>query len=139
MKKAVPVWWNIVLDMNQITDMDIKDKNLNAVLVNHLKSDDFFDVEKFPEASFDITLAKAMKSENSYYMHGNITIKWIKKLVRIKATIMFLETWEVNIKSQFELNKLDFNILYGSSKIFAWLGKHFIHDKIWIEINLFYK
>ena len=70
-----------VIDMNSITCTDIKDDQYNAKLVGHLKSDDFFGVEKFPTATFEITgaspIADAAAGQPNYNVEGNLTIKEI--------------------------------------------------------------
>jgi polyisoprenoid-binding protein YceI len=47
----------------------------------HLKSDDFFNVEKFPTMTFRSTSLEATATENEYKMHGNLTIRDITKPV----------------------------------------------------------
>ena len=43
------------IDMTSIIDLDMDaDSEYNTKLVNHLKSEDFFSVEKYPVASFKI-------------------------------------------------------------------------------------
>lgn len=46
---------------------------------NHLKSADFFDVEKYPEIKFKST--KIAKTEDGYVLTGNLTIKDVTKEV----------------------------------------------------------
>jgi polyisoprenoid-binding protein YceI len=44
---------NIVLDMRNLTNLDLQDPDWRDLLIRHLKSADFFSVERFPTASFD--------------------------------------------------------------------------------------
>ena len=65
-----------VADMNSLTSVDLKDdaKQL-AKLEGHLKSGDFFETEKYPTASYEIT--KVSKNETGDYntlLDGNLTI-----------------------------------------------------------------
>src|SRR4051812_6973102 len=46
------------IDMTSIADEDLKDADYNKKLVGHLKSDDFFGVEKHPVATFEIKTIK---------------------------------------------------------------------------------
>ncbi|MEI9944024.1 MAG: YceI family protein [Chitinophagaceae bacterium] len=50
----------------------------------HLKSDDFFNAEKFPKISFQST-AVEHKSGSDYFVKGNLTIRDITKPVELKA------------------------------------------------------
>ena len=54
---------SFTIDMNSITNTDLTDEESNKKLVTHLKSADFFDVQKFPTAKFVIT--KVTKQKNS--------------------------------------------------------------------------
>ena len=49
---------------------------------NHLKSPDFFDVEKFPKLTFKSTVIKEV-SKDKYILIGNLTLHGITKLVTL--------------------------------------------------------
>ncbi|MGL4632228.1 MAG: YceI family protein [Leadbetterella sp.] len=61
----------------QIDSIDTNDAQRDA----HLKADDFFDAEKFPEMKFESTKLETTATANEYKMHGNLTIRDITKLV----------------------------------------------------------
>lgn len=66
---------NFTIDVNSIsTDNDMRDK--------HLKSDDFFNAEKYPNITFVSTSFKKYKA-NTYMLQGNLTIRNITKKVTI--------------------------------------------------------
>ena len=71
---------SVVIDMNSITCTDIENEGVNKKLVDHLKSDDFFGVEKFPTAKFTVTKAtkfsngKANVSLPSVYAKANLLL-----------------------------------------------------------------
>jgi len=71
----------INIDMLSIICTDIEDANYNQKLVGHLKSDDFFSVEKFPESNFKATQFKvisgAKSGETNYTVKGMLSIKGI--------------------------------------------------------------
>ncbi len=65
---------NVKIDAASITtDNDMRDK--------HLKSADFFDVEKYPEITFESTGIE--KKGDGYIMHGFLTMHGIKKPIDI--------------------------------------------------------
>lgn len=69
---------NFVVDVNSInTDNEMRDK--------HLKGDDFFNAEKFPQMSFTSTSFKKVKG-NQYILEGNLTIKDVTKKVKFAVT-----------------------------------------------------
>src|SRR6478609_7649535 len=53
----------ITIDMKSIVNEDLTDKESNQKLIGHLKSPDFFDVEKHPTATFEIKRLDAGKTE----------------------------------------------------------------------------
>ena len=64
------------------TDLEMRDK--------HLKSEDMFNVEKFPTITFKSTSLKKRKVKgktNQYTMLGNLTIKGITKPVTMEVTM----------------------------------------------------
>ena len=62
------------MDMASITCTDLTDAGYNAKLIGHLKSDDFFAVEKFPTAKLVITKASAFVNGEAD-VTVNLTIK----------------------------------------------------------------
>jgi polyisoprenoid-binding protein YceI len=66
---------NFTIDVNSVnTDNDMRDK--------HLKSDDFFNAEKYPSITFVSTSFKKYKG-SSYILQGNLTIRNTTKKVTI--------------------------------------------------------
>ncbi len=64
------------------TDLEMRD--------NHLKSEDMFNVEKFPTITFKSTSLKKKKvkgKNNMYTMLGDITIKGITKSIELEVTM----------------------------------------------------
>ncbi|ASW74549.1 polyisoprenoid-binding protein [Chryseobacterium piperi] len=82
-----------VADMNSLTSVDLKDdaKQL-ADLNEHLKSGDFFEVEKFPTASYEVTkVTPAVEGDYNTLLDGNLTIKGITKPFQLKANVSVKE------------------------------------------------
>ena len=103
------------------------------MLEGHLKSDDFFDVDKYPLSTISIT--KATKTEgNNYSIVADLTIKGITHSitfdadVRIKE-ISFLAT--ANIK----IDRTKWDITYNSGT-FGYIGDYLILDDIVFDIFL---
>ena len=63
---------SFVVDMTTITCLDLTEKEWNDKLVNHLKSDDFFGVEKYPTAKLEITGSDKIK-DDKVKVKGNLT------------------------------------------------------------------
>lgn len=78
-----------VADINSLTSEDLKDdaEKLNK-LNGHLKSGDFFETEKFPTASYEITkVTPSAEGDYNTLLDGNLTIKGISKPVQFKANV----------------------------------------------------
>src|ERR1700712_319794 len=61
----------IIIDTTTIKILDITDPVTNGQFAGHLASDDFFSIEKYPEAILEITLVSGK------HVTGNLTIKGI--------------------------------------------------------------
>ena len=81
----------------------------NDKLAGHLKSPDFFDVEKFPVTMFTTT-----SIEPDGAMHkvtGNLNLHGVTKSISFPATIQ-IAAETVTVKAEFAINRKDFNINY---------------------------
>lgn len=78
-----------VVALTTLANSDIKDADDSAKLNGHLKSADFFDVEKFPTASYEITKVSEAPAGGDYntVLDGNLTIKGITKPVSFNANV----------------------------------------------------
>lgn len=78
-----------VADMNSLTSVDLKDDADQLEKLNgHLKSGDFFEVEKFPTASYEITkITPLAEGDYNTLLDGNLTIKGITKPIAFKANV----------------------------------------------------
>lgn len=129
----VLVGGNFILDMTTIQE-NIEEQN--EQLINHLRSDDFFSVESHPEASFEITNVTETESEGATHtIEGNLTIKGISKNIEFEAYIqesnnVFAAT------ANFEIDRTDWDVRFGSGKFFDDLGDNAIKDAIEFQLNL---
>ncbi|AFD09445.1 YceI family protein [Solitalea canadensis] len=123
-------------DMTSITVSDLKDPNYNSKLVNHLKSDDFFSVEKFPTAKFEITKAKHL-GKNQYAVTGKLTIKGITKEVMFPAFVSLSDNGGAVaiITNKFKVDRTQFEIKYGSASFFDSLGDKAIDNDFELEVT----
>jgi len=120
------------LDMTSITTTDLEGEK-KAKLEGHLKNKDFFEVEKFPKGSFEITKVEAAKTETTTHkITGNLTLKGITKSVEIPANVKFENGMFLATTPQFTIDRTEWNIVYSSSKI----GDMTINDKMSLQINI---
>ena len=83
---------------------------------NHLRSDDFFNAEKFPKLAFESTSFKKVKG-NTYALAGKLTIRDVTK--NVVFSVVFGGTakdQQGNTKAGFlattKINRLDYNVKY---------------------------
>lgn len=103
-----------VIDMNSITNEDLKDNESNSKLIGHLKSADFFETEKFPTASFEITKISEGASGSDYntVLDGNLTLKGITKPATFNANVK-LRDGELSIATEpKDINRDEFGIKF---------------------------
>ncbi len=127
------------IDMQSIVNKDLTNADLNAKLVGHLKSDDFFSVQKFPVASFIMSNAvfnsKAGNSDPNYTITGDLRIKGITKKITFPARIETNDNkTTANAKIVFDRSKFD--VRYGSGSFFDNLGDNMIEDDITLNVSL---
>lgn len=89
----------------------------NEMRDNHLKSDDFFNAEKFPTLRFESTKFERV-SDSEYKLHGNMTIRDITKPVTLDVEYGGqMADFYGNTKAGFELsgsvNRKDFGLLWN--------------------------
>ncbi len=123
------------IDMNSIVDLDMEaDNEYNAKLVNHLKSDDFFGVKKYPTAKFKVT--ETFVKGDKTLVKGNLTIKNKTNPVSFLATVKINDT-KLNVKSEsFKIDRSKWDIKYKSKSFFEDLADKFIYDEMELSFEL---
>ncbi|MGB5286666.1 MAG: YceI family protein [Polyangiales bacterium] len=97
-------------------DMTIQTASLFAdkeKLTKHLKSPDFFDVERFPTATFRSTGIR--KSAEGYIISGDLTLHGVTLGISFPATINATPT-EISANAEFSINRQAFAISYPGMK-----------------------
>lgn len=113
-----------------VFELDMKTiSHENKDLQNHLKNEDFFDVEKYPKATFILE-----KITNNQAV-GLLKIKDIQKKITFPITIKKLEK-EIQIQAIISINRTDFGIKYNSTSFFSNLGDYAIKDNFEFGLNL---
>lgn len=82
-------------------------------LTKHLQTPDFFDVAKYPQATFESTEIKAGGDKGaSHTVTGNLSLHGVTKSITFPATIA-METGAITVNSTFAINRKDFGINYA--------------------------
>src|SRR5690554_6704820 len=92
---------------------------------NHLRSEDFFEVEKFPEMTFKSTKILATGKPNGYLLYGKLTIKGVTKDVVFDVSyggsVQTDQSEKLGMRAETTINRFDFNIDYDPTA--AGIGK----------------
>jgi polyisoprenoid-binding protein YceI len=122
------------IDMNTIVCTDLKDEGTNKKFVGHLKSDDFFSVEKNPTSTFEITSVKPASS-GEYMVKGNLTIKGKTNEISFPAKVN-IANGTVKANGTASVDRTKWDIRYGSGKFFDGLGDKMIYDEFEITFEI---
>jgi len=125
---------SFVIDMNTIQCTDIKGGGA-AKLEGHLKSPDFFGVEKNPTATFKILKVSSRGTEGDLRVKGELNIKEITKEVKFNAQIKN-EMGNTYVSADIVIDRTDFDIRYGSGSFFEKLGDKTIYDEFDLKVQL---
>ncbi len=124
------------LDMTTIKNKDMAGTEHATKLERHLKSDDFFSVEKFPVGTFTITKATKL-SEGQYEISGELEIKGIRNQVTFPAKVE-KQGAVYRATAELQIDRLKWDIKYNSGKFFdiKQLGDKMIYDQIDVALDL---
>ena len=114
--------FNVSVDAKSVdTDVEARD--------NHLRKEEYFDVEKYPKLSFRSTKITTTNKEGYLFMFGVITIKNISK----EISFPFKQTSKdggILFEGEFKLNRRDFGV---GGKSFS------MSDELNVELSIFAK
>jgi polyisoprenoid-binding protein YceI len=99
-------------------------------LTNHLKSADFFDVERFPTAKFVSTaVERGGVGDATHTVTGNLTLHGVTKSITFPAAIE-LKNDGVEVNAEFAINRKDFGLVYPG------MPDDLIKDEVLIKLDI---
>ncbi|WP_057940226.1 YceI family protein [Algoriphagus resistens] len=122
------------MDMTGLTVEDITDPDMNKKLSDHLKSDDFFSVEKHNKSTFKITDAKTSNGKD-YDITGDLTIKGITKPVTFPATVE-VNSGKITATGKLTFDRTHYDIKFRSGSYFENLADKMIYDDVELDVKL---
>jgi polyisoprenoid-binding protein YceI/rhodanese-related sulfurtransferase len=129
-----------MIDMQSIRDRDIEDSEMRHLLNSHLASDDFFDVQRFPTAEFRLTriasIAGVAAGSPNAELSGELTIKGVSREISFRGVTATTPDGRIAAEAHFDIDRTQWNVLYGSGKFYEKLGKHLVHDDVAIFLKL---
>lgn len=126
---------SFLVDMGSINVLDIPaEDEKHGKLTGHLKSADFFDVEKFPSAAFEVT--GISEADGKTMLSGNLTLKDVKNNITFPVTVSENGDTMTLTSETFTIDRSKWNVQYGSKSFFDNLGDKFINDDIELKVNV---
>ena len=120
---------SFVVDMTTLDVQDLTGRGKER-LEGHLRSDDFFSVDKHNEAKLTVKSSKKI-SNISYELSGDLTIK------DITHPIVFILTENARgYSSSLTFDRSKYNVRFRSGSFFQNLGDKLILDDIELEVTL---
>lgn len=123
----------VVFDMTSISAKKTGKGDGEENLSKHLKSEDFFEVETYPEAKYTISSAKEEK--DGFMLVGDLTLKGETHPLSVFVKTA-MENGNVLIAGVAEVNRATWNVRFGSETFFDNLGDNVIHDIFTLEFNI---
>lgn len=120
---------SFIIDMTSINNHDLTDPEYKGKLENHLKSEDFFAVEKHPTSKFEITEVKDL-TDNKVSVSGNLTLRDVTKNITYEAEVLESSDAKFVAKADFNINRKDWGVAYEGMK------DDLISNEINFKINL---
>jgi len=124
-KNGKVVGGEFIMDMITLTVENIDSPKYEKKFLNHMKSDDFFDVAKYPTATLKINKIEGTNVE------GDLTIK--------DKTNPINFTMEQNgdlITGKMKFDRTKYDMIYNSGNFFEDLGDKIIHDEVILTFNV---
>lgn len=121
------------IDMNTISTQDMSEK-YNQKLDNHLKNEDFFNVDKFPTSTIKITQAFQKKGSN-YAILAELTIKGETHPIAFDADVK-INGNNYSAAAKIKIDRTKWGVTYNSGNFFEDLGDYLIKDEIEFDVFL---
>ncbi|MCU0418790.1 MAG: YceI family protein [Cyclobacteriaceae bacterium] len=125
---------SFVADMGSITVDDIDDPQGVTDFVAHITTEDFFEVNKYPTASFVIIQVEAQNATD-YQVTGNMTIKGITKPLQFQAQVSPLDEG-YRVSATLPIDRTQFGIEYGANGKRGSAKDWFIYNDFVLTVNV---
>lgn len=118
-----------IVDTTSIKILDVTDPATNAQFAGHLASDDFFSIEKYPEASLEIT------SVSGNHVEGNLTIKGITHPVSFNVAVN-VDGDTIIAAGKLVVDRTKYEMKFRSGNFFKDLGDTLIYNDFELNVRI---
>ena len=128
------------IDMASIACEDLTDSAMNAMLLAHLRTTDFFDAERHPTAEFVATAAEKIHDctdgTPNYLLRGTFTLRGISHPLEFPVLIAAKDDRHLTGQGVLSLDRTAYGSHYGSGKLFRFLGPHLVNDHVHLHVKI---
>ncbi|PZX58310.1 polyisoprenoid-binding protein YceI [Algoriphagus ratkowskyi] len=119
----------ISVDMRSITVTDIPATDPIPIrnLTNHLKSTDFFDVDKYPISNLNFLSIEKLQN-NNLLVHASLTIKGISNPVSFEIEKLGINHFQTSL----QIDRFEWDIAYSGS----WVDRTLVDREIDLRVEL---
>jgi len=118
-----------IIDTTSIKILDVADPATNAQFWGHLASDDFFSLDKYPEATFNIT------SVSGKHVNGDLTIKGTTHPVDFDIELQ-LNGEVLTATGKMIVDRTKYGMKFRSANYFKNLGDNLIYNDFELNVSL---
>ncbi|CAG36017.1 hypothetical protein DP1288 [Desulfotalea psychrophila LSv54] len=130
----------IEIDMNTIHNINLEGDELQPVLEAHLRSDDFFFTKMFPKAVLSIRQVKRIEpcwlTGPNHHVKAELSLRGVSVDLEFDATVALIEGDSFVLEAHFDIDRTRWNVIYGSTRFFEYLGMHKVFDLISLQLRL---
>ncbi|MCC5806827.1 MAG: YceI family protein [Opitutales bacterium] len=139
-ENGVPVSGRFNLDMHALACENLKGDPLHDVLIEHLRSHDFFDTGVYPTAEIHLRsvtpIAGATPGAPNLRCLGELTLKDRTHPLEFDAATGLTPEGRFAAQANLAFDRTRWGVLYGSGKFFRNLGMHLVNDLVEISVRL---
>jgi len=139
MDKGILAAGQFVMDMTTIANTDITMESMRNKLLGHLRSDDFFSVDKHPKAYLKVKswtpIRSGKDSEANFTVAGDLNIKGITQPISFPARVD-IDGKTLKAVATFPVDRTLYDIKFRSAKFVEDLGDKMIDDNFIVTISL---
>ena len=122
--------------MKTILNNDISSKKYRESLEDHLKSEDFFNVDSFPIAQLMIIENLGLSESNKeYILLCDLTIKGITHQIKVPIKLDVYNS-HATAFGTIDIDRTLYNIKYKSKSFFPDIGDKLIYDHFTLNFNI---
>ncbi|MBT6866065.1 MAG: YceI family protein [Candidatus Marinimicrobia bacterium] len=124
---------DFTVTLNSMTEDGMGESPWKAKLLNHLKSDDFFDVANHPTAHLKLT--SAVYNNGAFSISGDLTIRGMTHPIEFPAVIQFSDKGP-KATGQIKIDRTLYGMKYKSGKFFPEIGDKMIYDEFTLDFEV---